>query len=312
MKLCLALASLVLLQIIAVESEVLADRSKSAVARILFIAPDTSKRVQLNEPHDAPSLLPVPLPVVGAGDRLPQQRGIGWHVEADKPHAFNVFLAVPSTKFKNNTSSSSSTHNHVGRVFYMFFTLDERSCDDYLHHTHIPVYINVSRHRHQQQQQQVTVHKVRLDVQLPYAGHRLSHFICLSRHSSLINDADDADDDEGSDDEGGEASFLHQGTSNQLLAIVTYARSMPVWTKVTLYVVMIALNSIFNGLNLGLMALSVEELELLVKTSESSKERKYAKNILPLRRKRNYLLCSILLSVTLTSSISTLILGIYI
>jgi metal transporter CNNM len=68
------------------------------------------------------------------------------------------------------------------------------------------------------------------------------------------------------------------------------------------------LNSIFNGLNLGLMSLSCSELELLIKTSDSSKERKYARNILPLRRHGNFLLCSILLSITLTSSVSVLLL----
>lgn len=68
------------------------------------------------------------------------------------------------------------------------------------------------------------------------------------------------------------------------------------------------LNSTFNGLNIGLMSLSISELELIIKTSDSEKERKYARNILPLRRHGNFLLCSILLSITLTSSVSVLLL----
>ena len=83
---------------------------------------------------------------------------------------------------------------------------------------------------------------------------------------------------------------------------------MSISLKYFIYTVLIYFNSILNGLNIGLMALSVDELELLIKTSDSPTERKYAQNILPLRKKGNYLLCSILLSITLTGSISVLVL----
>lgn len=80
------------------------------------------------------------------------------------------------------------------------------------------------------------------------------------------------------------------------------------WIKLVFYTILVLLNSTFNGLNLGLMSLSVEELRLLIKTSESETERRYAANILPLRKKGNFLLCSILLSITMTSASSVLIL----
>ena len=115
----------------------------------------------------------------------------------------------------------------------------------------------------------------------------------------------------------------------KLNIFTTYKTYLSLWSKLIIYAFLLILNSIFNGLNLGLMSLSVEELELVEKTSDSIKEKQYAHNILPLRRKvfigiypnayilrlflhyfkGNYLLCSILLSVTLTSSVSTLVLG---
>ena len=101
--------------------------------------------------------------------------------------------------------------------------------------------------------------------------------------------------------------FHHQGNRVEV-SVLTYDRGLSLPTKVLIYVCLILLNSIFNGLNIGLMSLSISELEMIIKTSDSVKERKYARNILPLRRHGNFLLCSILLSITLTSSVSVLLL----
>lgn len=234
----------------------------------------------------------------------------GWLIEADKKQTFNLYIlfkyyssnlnhSLPFINNNNNNktsatiirkfrqSSSNQIHQHT---FYIYFTLNDSNCDDYLDYNHIPVLISINT---SSTAKESYLHKIEVDFILRHVPYQ-SYYLCLSKQTI---------DDEHYLIE----KFIHQGT-NHMLSIVTYETFFPIWMKIIIYIILVCFNSIFNGLNLGLMALSVEELGLLVKTSESEKERKYAKNILPLRRKRNYLLCSILLSVTLTGSVSTLIL----
>jgi len=83
-------------------------------------------------------------------------------------------------------------------------------------------------------------------------------------------------------------------------------------------VVLALMSGAFSGLNLGLLGLDVKNLELLCKppmegwdhpdvSVEQKNEAKYAASILPLRRKGNLLLCTILLgNVTVNSGLSIL------
>jgi metal transporter CNNM len=77
-------------------------------------------------------------------------------------------------------------------------------------------------------------------------------------------------------------------------------------------VILAMLSGTFSGLNLGLLGLDVKNLELLTKgpfnTVEEETDAKYALAILPLRRRGNLLLCTILLgNVTVNSGLSILI-----
>ena len=71
------------------------------------------------------------------------------------------------------------------------------------------------------------------------------------------------------------------------------------------------MSGLFSGLNLGLLGLDVKNLELLTKgpfnSEQEAKDAKYAEKILPLRRRGNLLLCTILLgNVTVNSGLSIL------
>lgn len=104
--------------------------------------------------------------------------------------------------------------------------------------------------------------------------------------------------------------YNHQGITNHYLSIMTTKELLPLYAVIVFYLVLLSLSAMFSGLNLGLMSLDLSELKLLIK-SGTKKEKYYAKKIYPLRKRGNFLLCTILLGNVLVNSTSTLILGSY-
>uniref|UniRef100_A0A8C0T6G1 Metal transporter n=1 Tax=Canis lupus familiaris TaxID=9615 RepID=A0A8C0T6G1_CANLF len=84
-------------------------------------------------------------------------------------------------------------------------------------------------------------------------------------------------------------------------------RVLPLWLHILLIMVLLVLSGIFSGLNLGLMALDPMELRI-VQNCGTQKERRYARKIEPIRRKGNYLLCSLLLGNVLVNTSLTILL----
>ncbi|CAF0715508.1 unnamed protein product [Adineta steineri] len=82
---------------------------------------------------------------------------------------------------------------------------------------------------------------------------------------------------------------------------------LPFAAKICLILMLFLVSGFFSGLNLGLMSLSVNDLRLIAE-SEDSSMRHYAKRVLPLRRRGNYLLCSIVIANVLVNSLGTVLL----
>ena len=78
-------------------------------------------------------------------------------------------------------------------------------------------------------------------------------------------------------------------------------RSDPVaFQWVTLFV-LTCLSGCFSGLNLGLMSLTVEDLNIVIRSSDDPQQVRHAKKILPLRKRGNLLLCTLLIGNTVVN-----------
>lgn len=103
----------------------------------------------------------------------------------------------------------------------------------------------------------------------------------------------------------------HGSDSNFIKVSVTKpaeeGESFPQWVSFLLIPFLLALSGVFSGLNLGLMALDVNELQVVIKAG-TPEEKGYAKKILPFRRQGNLLLCTLLLGNVLVNVMLTLLL----
>ncbi|XP_067341334.1 metal transporter CNNM4 isoform X3 [Channa argus] len=101
--------------------------------------------------------------------------------------------------------------------------------------------------------------------------------------------------------------LLLEDSDGRVLVVEEKKSLLPVWLQAILISCLLVLSGMFSGLNLGLMALDPMELRI-VQSCGTDKEKKYARKIEPIRRKGNYLLCSLLLGNVLVNTTLTILL----
>lgn len=115
---------------------------------------------------------------------------------------------------------------------------------------------------------------------------------------SLINDS--------SSQNSSELYWVHQG-GEWWVTLKVEPPILSIANDCILIILLLFLSAVTSGLNLGLMSLDMNELAVISSCGDQ-RERSYARTIAPLRRRGNYLLCSLLLGNVMVNSTLTVIL----
>uniref|UniRef100_A0A7E4ZWC8 CNNM transmembrane domain-containing protein n=1 Tax=Panagrellus redivivus TaxID=6233 RepID=A0A7E4ZWC8_PANRE len=82
---------------------------------------------------------------------------------------------------------------------------------------------------------------------------------------------------------------------------------LPLYFQIPVVIACLALSALFSGLSVGLMSLSVSGLELIMQYDPI--QAVYAQNILPLRKKGNFLQCTLLIGNTFVNNAATVLIS---
>jgi len=110
--------------------------------------------------------------------------------------------------------------------------------------------------------------------------------------------------------EGNQTQWSHAGQSElHRISFIDHKRDtiLPVHYQVMCIALLLCLSGTFSGLNLGLMALDPQQLKILIDAGDPE-EKKYAKKVLPCRKRGNFLLCTLLLGNVLVNNTLTIFL----
>lgn len=129
---------------------------------------------------------------------------------------------------------------------------------------------------------------VKLDVSLPLISNGGNYYFCVRESSQSVT------------------HWIHQG-NEPWISVRCVGRILPIGLQALIICVLLVLSGLFSGLNLGLMALECTELLVLEKCGTDA-EKKHARKIYPIRKKCNYLLCSLLLGNVLVNNTLTILL----
>ncbi|GFX32649.1 metal transporter CNNM2 [Trichonephila clavipes] len=102
------------------------------------------------------------------------------------------------------------------------------------------------------------------------------------------------------------SQWIHQG-NEPWMTLKPVGRILPMELQFIIICFLLILSGLFSGLNLGLMALECTELRVLEKCGTES-EKRHARKIYPIRKRSNYLLCSLLLGNVLVNNTLTILL----
>ncbi|XP_015908018.1 unextended protein isoform X2 [Parasteatoda tepidariorum] len=133
-------------------------------------------------------------------------------------------------------------------------------------------------------------HVLEIEISLPILEDSDSYFICVkeTREKREVT------------------MWIHQG-NDPWFRIEPYGRLLPMWLQIAIICSLLMLSGLFSGLNLGLMALDRTELQV-IENCGLEDEKRYARIIAPLRKRGNYLLCSLLLGNVLVNNSLTILL----
>jgi hypothetical protein len=103
--------------------------------------------------------------------------------------------------------------------------------------------------------------------------------------------------------------YCTQNYEQQICATETnWITAVPVSIQIILTIILLALSALFSGLTLGLMSLDITGLEIVM-AGDDPKQAQYAKDIYPVRKHGNLLLCTLLLGNVAVNSLVSIFLA---